>query len=788
MDVLPLALDQTKARSSDRHSQESTALNSVRAWLAVSIITTLVTWAMAAWLVLSHPELAYWGMALLAVSVMAAGFHAARWRANRRLEDVLATAGSSREYYRQLLSQTKDAVAISTPDGRLLDVNPAAIELFGATTKDELLSRDVGDLYADPDERQVLLRELEEKGFVRDYITHLKTLDGRRLDVEGTTSAARDEDGRLVALLAILRDVTGRKLEEEALRKTRDELEELVRESLAEKVLLHKITAAANQAAEPDEAITASLHEVCAFTGWPVGHAYELAPDGWKLEPTRLWYLEEGERFDTFRRVTERTSFVAGEGLPGRVLASGEPAWIVDVTKDSNFPRARVAQDIGVRGGFGFPVVVGGEVAIVLEFFTVEAAEPDPALLQVMAEVGKQLGRVIERQRIEAQRRQLEAQVQQAQKLESLGVLAGGIAHDFNNLLMVITGYSELLLQAHRGDGEEPDRFLVAIDQAARRAASLTRRLLAFSRRQIVQPANLDLAEVVEEVDEMLRYLLGQRVELKVRLKPGVCWVRVDPGQIEQIVVNLAVNARDAMPDGGELRIETQIAELAGDRAQQLGLESGSYAALSVSDTGCGMDEETVRHIFEPFFTTKTSGRGTGLGLATVKAILEQIGGAVEVESEPGSGSTFRAYLPLIDETIHGAAAGREGQDLSGSDSILVVENDEPVGAVLATILEGKGYRVLSAHDAASALAMLEAGEDVRLLLTEAVMPGISGLELAAQARAARPGLDVLLMSGYSKDGSSRLIDAEDHSVALIQKPFSTDQLLRKLREVLHPG
>ncbi len=289
----------------------------------------------------------------------------------------------------------------------------------------------------------------------------------------------------------------------------------------------------------------------------------------------------------------------------------------------------------------------------------------------------------------------------------------------------------------------------------------------------------------------MLRYLIGERIELSVELEKGFCWVKVDPGQIEQIVVNLAVNSRDAMPDGGRLSLATSSVVLEPAEAKKLGLEAGRYAVLSVSDTGCGMDAETLLHIFEPFFTTKTAGRGTGLGLSTVKAILEQIGGRITVESEVGKGSSFRTYLPVIDQTIQDAApvgVREQAQDFSGSETILLVEDDEPVRAVIGTMLEGNGYRVLSARDARDAIGILDsAGSEIQLLLTDVVMPGLTGPELAEQARAGRPELNVLFMSGYS-EGSERLVSTEDSTVALIQKPFAGDQLLRKLREVLRAG
>ncbi|MEM7584127.1 MAG: response regulator [Acidobacteriota bacterium] len=381
----------------------------------------------------------------------------------------------------------------------------------------------------------------------------------------------------------------------------------------------------------------------------------------------------------------------------------------------------------------------------------------------------------------------LEGQLRQSQKMEVVGQLTGGIAHDFNNLLMVITGYSELLLQRLASENREPNRFLVAIDQAAQRAASLTRRLLAFSRRQIVQPANLDLTEVVKEVDEMLRYLLGERIELRLNLETGFCWVKVDPGQIEQIVINLAVNARDAMPEGGQLALETSVAELDGGMLSGREVEPGRYAVLSVSDTGCGMDEVTQRKIFEPFFTTKKAGLGTGLGLSTVKAILDQIGGYITVESAVGRGTTFRTYLPIIDqasESLTLQTSREQISELTGTETVLLVEDDEPVRAVIATMLEGHGYRVLSARNGRSAIRLMrQSSEAIHLLLTDVVMPGLTGPELARQARDVRPLIQVLYMSGYSESADGLKLD--DASMALIQKPFSADRLLYQLRQVL---
>jgi len=395
------------------------------------------------------------------------------------------------------------------------------------------------------------------------------------------------------------------------------------------------------------------------------------------------------------------------------------------------------------------------------------------------------LVRVWGTQRDVTDQRHLEEQFRQSQKMEAVGQLAGGIAHDFNNLLTAILGNTQLLLRdlppgdSKRGDVEE-------IRKASERAASLTRQLLAYSRRQMLQPEVLDLNVVVAEMDRMLRRLIGEHIALVAVLASDLGRVRADPNQIEQVIVNLAVNARDAMRDGGKLTIETANVDLDEAFAQvHLGSVPGPYALLSVTDSGVGMDASVRAHLFEPFFTTKEVGKGTGLGLATVYGIVKQSGGYISVFSEPGRGSSFRIYLPRLDSTADKPATPQRGGPARGSETILVVEDEPAVLALSQRALEAQGYVVLAASDAAAALRVVERhGGTIHLLLTDVVMPGLSGRELADRLRAQRPGIRVLYMSGYPGDAVVQHGTLPSGS-AFLQKPFSPDGLARKVRDVL---
>jgi two-component system, cell cycle sensor histidine kinase and response regulator CckA len=392
---------------------------------------------------------------------------------------------------------------------------------------------------------------------------------------------------------------------------------------------------------------------------------------------------------------------------------------------------------------------------------------------------------VTERRRTEEARESLEEQLRQSQRMDAVGRLAGGIAHDFNNILSIILGYGETLLEdLHAGDPKRAD--VLEMHKAAGRAAELTRQLLMFSRQQMVEPKILDMNEVIGGMQNMLRRLLGEHIELGVELEPHIGRVRADRGNIEQVIMNLVVNARDAMPRGGKLSVST--ANVSVDDAfmsTHAGAERGAYVRLSVADTGIGMEKATRLRIFEPFFTTKEQGKGTGLGLSTVFGIVKQSHGGVWVHSEPGHGSTFEVYLPRTDADVESSRISQRVVEGPGSETILLVEDEEAVRTMAQRMLERNGYRVIVARDPADALRIASEPERrIDLLLTDVVMPVMSGAALATQLRQLRPELEVLYVSGYT-DGTVGAHGVLETGAFFLQKPFTSEQLIRKLRSVL---
>jgi PAS domain S-box-containing protein len=384
------------------------------------------------------------------------------------------------------------------------------------------------------------------------------------------------------------------------------------------------------------------------------------------------------------------------------------------------------------------------------------------------------------------ERKHLEQMLRQAQKMEAIGQLAGGVAHDFNNLLGVILGYSELLLErcdlsvAARKDIEE-------VQKAGVRAGLLTQQLLAFSRKQVLQPKVLNLNEVVVGAEKLLHRLIGENIELQVILSPALAQIKADSGQIEQIIMNLAVNARDAMPEGGKLTIETSIVELDQQYVDQhASTLPGAHMMLAVTDTGCGMDAKTKAHIFEPFFTTKEFGKGTGLGLAVVYGIVKQSGGSVWLYTEPGIGTTFKIYFPIVAPVIELVLPSEKAEKVDrGSQTILIVEDDEALLQVTRRSLEEVGYAILTARGPSEAILISKNHlGPIQLMVTDVIMPGMSGDQLASQLFALRPEMRVLYVSGYTDNAIIRHGVLEP-GLAFLQKPFSPKMLARKVREIL---
>ena len=499
--------------------------------------------------------------------------------------------------------------------------------------------------------------------------------------------------------------------------------------------------------------------------------------------------LEGGTEMPVRRRLK------IGESLAGQVAATGRPLLLRDpASHPSMLPEhAQAMRRLGYHGMLTVPARVGDRVVGVLSFLTRREdgfSTEDLAIATAFAShaaVALENSRLLhESRRAYDELAQTQGQLEQAQKMDAIGRLAGGVAHDFNNLLTVILGRTDILLTQIKA--EDPLRRGIAlIQRTAGRAAELTKQLLAFSRKQVLEAVVLDLGVVTTDMKEMLARLIGEDIALVTNLAATLGHVKADRGQIEQVVMNLAINARDAMPRGGQLVVETANADLDDEYVRRnVGSRPGPHVMLAVSDSGVGIPRELQRHIFEPFFTTKEQGKGTGLGLATVYGIVKQSGGYIEVDSEPGRGTTFRIYLPRVDSASPAAERSpRAAAPTGGTETILLVEDEDGVRELARDILRSSGYTVLEGRNGAEGLLLGERHQGaLDLLLTDVVMPRMSGRELAERMVSLRPELSVLYMSGYTDDAVIR------HGVlgsdtAFLQKPFTPAALVQRVRETL---
>lgn len=746
-----------------------------------------------------------------------------------------------------VLLSLNDGVVVADRDGRFILVNPAAEQLLSGHPADvppsEVSARyglykpDKTTLF--PVEELPLARAIRGEE-VRDVEMFVRG-QSRSIWVSASAVPLRDEAGCLSGGVVVFRDITAFKSNEDALRRERDWAAAVV-DTVASLVIVldHQGRIVGfNRACE--ETAGRTFEEVRGRFFWDaLQPPEEIAAVKVVFEDLRAgrfpnqyenhWVARDGSRHLI---VWANTALVASDGSVEFIIGTGTDLTGRRLTEDElrranhmlrvvidTSPLAIVTMDFSgnVRSwnraaermfgwleqevlGKPFPIVPEDDEAFFRHNLdrlqrgeTIAGIErqrrrKDGTLVDVALWNAPQLdaeGHVIGGISVIADmtdRKRLEEQFRQAQKMEAVGRLAGGVAHDFNNLLTVIGGYTQMLLEATQPD--HPLRpSLEEIDRASASAATLTQQLLAFSRRQIATPRVFDLNQLVAGLDKMLHRLIGEDIELVTLCPPQLPSVKVDAGQIEQVLMNLVINARDAMPRGGTITIETGVETF--DERSPDGIGPGRYVVLSVADTGRGMTEETKLHIFEPFFTTKGRGKGTGLGLSTVYGIVKQSGGEGTVASSPGEGSTFRIFLPAVDRAAAASVNGAPAPERKrGTETVLLAEDEPALRNLIRGILEGRGYSVLLAADAREALEWCERHTGpIHLFLTDIVMPGMSGQDLAALVTRLRPRLKVLYMSGHT-DHAILEHGVFDSGIAFLRKPFTPEILLSKIREVL---
>jgi PAS domain S-box-containing protein len=746
----------------------------------------------------------------------------------------------SQEKYAKMIHSSPDAITLrSLPDRRYVEVNEGFARLTGYTAEEVIgkTPSEVG-IWSDDRSHLEILEKLIREGGVRDVEFAFRTKGGEHR--HGTVSAARLTLGTDSYMLSISRDITERRKAEERL----SQLAAIV-ESSFDAIIgknLDGTIVSWNAGAE-------AVYGYCAAEVLGKSIAI-LSPAEARREVDQLLdRLGRGEKIDHYETTRIRKDgqkiIVAVTLSPVR-SASGKIVGASAISRDIT-ERRRVEQELRRSEARFASLVQDAPYGIYRVNLDGQFLQVNPALVRMLgyqseaellerniqtdvyaeAEFRKELideywdhqdfrdleahwkrkngdpiivrlsGRPVElpggeRAYFEVfaeditERRLLERQLLQSQKMDAIGRLAGGIAHDFNNLLGVILGQTELL-QGELGSNPSVHRRAEAIDQSARRAAELTKQLLAFSRQQLIEPRVVDTNAIVRDVEKLLKRLIGEDVELTIHLQPNAGNIKVDPSQLEQILMNLAVNARDAMPNGGKLILETAFVELDETYARQhLGAKAGDFVLIAVSDTGTGMDSQTMARIFEPFFTTKPEGRGTGLGLSTVYGIVKQNNGYVMAYSELGHGTTFRIYFPSVRATPEPRVQkSNPGEFAKGWETILLVEDEPSLRELAREILEANGYKVIEAERGEHAIWLVEHSHTpINLLLTDVVMPGIGGKQLATRLLELRPALHVLYMSGYTDDViNNRGVLRED--TLLLPKPFTRATLLRRVREAL---
>jgi PAS domain S-box-containing protein len=672
--------------------------------------------------------------------------------------------------------------------------------------------------------------------------------------------------------------------------------------------MLETIATAANRSKDVPSAFQFVLELLCQHYDWPVGHVYLKRNEG-ELVSAGIWYLQDQDRYAAFHAASSDLVVAEGSCLKGTVLKNRRPFWLTDVAHTTAFSRHQEALAAGLHFGFAFPIWIGEETVGIIEVFSSRNEEPDQSMLDLVGQVGIQLGFVLDRERalrkvrereeyfrhltqnaldlitilngdgtiqyespsmrqvlgwdepeylgrnafefvhqedlpevIDAftkalrtagstppltfrfkhkngswrvlegignnlladpvvkgivfnsrditERKKLEAQFIQSQKVQAIGQLAGGVAHDFNNILTAIIGYSELVINQLPEGGKLRDNVR-QIKSAADRAAGLTRQLLAFSRKQVLQPRRVNLNDTVNDMDKMLRRLLGEDIAFLTTLAPSLQPVKVDPVQIEQVILNLVVNARDAMQSQGRLTLQTAAVKLDEEYVRvNPDVAPADYIMLAVSDNGVGMTPEVRARLFEPFFTTKEVGKGTGLGLATCHGIIKQSGGHITCYSELGKGTTFKVYLPVaVGETEHIEREPENSAPVGGKETVLLVEDEPLVRELAVVVLRDLGYEVLEAGNGLTALALVRnhKGNPIQLVITDVVMPEMGGRQLAAELKQVLPNVKVLFCSGYTEDAVMHggLLEP---GMAFIGKPYTMTSLSSKARELLEQG